>query len=107
MSSSLIKGTHKILSKDISVNKIQDNLDKFFEGLRKVNILNGTLIKNVDLTTGSANRIEHKLDRIPEGYIVVKKNAVADIYDNSTGTRQDLFLDLNTTANVTISIWIF
>ena len=69
----------------------------------RAELLDGRLIDNVSLSVGT-NLIEHKLARVPRGYIIVFKNAAAEIY-NAEATN--LHLPLISNLACTISIWIF
>lgn len=59
-------------------------------------------IIEVDLTT-TETKINHKLGRLPLGYIPIKKNVASDIFggfDNKT-------LNLTATVDVTVSLLVF
>lgn len=87
------------------LNRVQDNMSLFADALVKIPLLDGILIKDVVLGTTEV-RINHTLGREPQGWIIVKKNAAADIYESSS-TLTDRYLSLTATATVTASIWIF
>lgn len=57
-----------------------------------------------DLVSGTALKIPHKLKRIPEGWIVVDKDASATVHRVSWDKN---FLELQTDANVSVKVWVF
>ena len=64
----------------------------------------GTLIGPVDLTTG-VNQVNHLLQRIPQGWIIVDQNASASIYRSAPFNK--LTLTLTTSAPVSVKLWVF
>ncbi len=70
-------------------------------------IVNGLQLDNIALLTGD-NVINHRLGRKPQGYIVVRKNAQAGIFDTQdTNQMPQLTLNLTSDADVTVSLWIY
>lgn len=67
-------------------------------------LANGLLISNVSLSIGD-NVINHKLGRVQQGWILVDQNAGATIYRSAA--LNDSTLTLNSSAGVTISLWVF
>lgn len=66
-------------------------------------ILQGQYVEGVEVTT-STTTISHQLGRTPRGWIICKKNADARVWESSSTSSQ---LILDSSATVTISIWIF
>lgn len=83
--------------------RLQSNIEDSITGLLQNALLSGRLVESVNLVSGD-NKLEHKLGRKIRGYIFVKKSGAADIYNSSD---DELFLTLNSSANITASIWIF
>lgn len=74
----------------------------------KAELLNGRLIDNVSLLAASQTRFEHKLGRKPRGYLIILKSAEATVWDDlKTELKPELFLPLRSSADCTVSIWIF
>lgn len=68
---------------------------------------NGILMKSVQLSTGD-NTINHKLGRNLQGWVIVRKRANADIYDTQdSNSMPSLTLTLNSSANVTVDLYLF
>lgn len=90
------------------VDQVVEKAAISFDSLFNKEILDGRLILDIPLSSAATNRVAHGLQRAAVGYIVVKKNANAQIWDSeASNTLKSLFLDLNCSAAVTVSIWIF
>lgn len=94
-------------SRDLNI--VQDNISNAVSSLPGNEILNGRIEKGVVLLAAkNPNVISHKLDRIPNGYIVIKRSADSRVWDSqSTNTIQDKTLNLKCSADVTVDLWIF
>lgn len=86
--------------------RVQDNVNAAFIPLQASQIINGQVLKGVSLTTGQDNIVNHRLGRELVGYIVIKKNANADVWDSSTLTPA-LTVVLQTSANCTVDLYVF
>ena len=97
----------KIINGDRAQTQLQTNIEQAVADVIKTPLLNGRLISNVALTVGET-KIEHKLGRIPTGYLIIKKSTSATVYDNlSTEVRADLYLPLVASADCLVSVWVF
>ena len=96
----------QIKSDDYELMRVQDNVNTALIPVLTNQILNGQVLKSVVLTTGSSNIVNHKLGRDLVGYIVIKKNANADVWD-STSVTPTLTLVLETSANCTVDLYVF
>lgn len=99
-----MKKFKKITSEQADSNAIQDNVEEVVNPIISKAIIDGILLKDISLETGKLNNINHKLGRRPLGYIIVKKNANSNIYEQDINAKT---LNLNCTANTTVSIWVF
>jgi len=103
-----IKKFERIRVEDEDANRIQDKIEKFSRQFPNKEIIDGLLIKDISLTVGLVNEIDHKLGRELIGYIVVGKSAAAIISDDqANNTRKDKTLKLNTSALATVNLWVF
>jgi len=103
-----LKSFKKVKLSDSSTSRLQDNCQTTFESLTKVSLLDGILIKDLALTASSTNEIEHKLDRNPIGWIVVRQGAQANIWDLQDANKSpSKSLSLACSADVTIDLWVF
>ncbi len=94
---------------DRTVDTLQTNVEQATAGLLKGIIKDGVLVTSVVLASGD-NKVPHKLQRPIRGYIIVTKNANVDIYDKlitQSTSDKNIFLPLNSSGAVTISLWIF
>lgn len=66
-------------------------------------IVSGVLFKDIDLTT-AAKFVEHKLNRIPEGYIICGQNADARIWSVAKTNKT---LSLQASGAVRVNVWVF
>lgn len=85
-----------------TVNTIQQNVEDAINKLEK-----NTLLDNVtynDITVNTSYTLQHKLGRVPKGYLIVQKNANANVWN---GTISDTQIVLNSSAAVTVSIIVF
>ena len=87
----------------------QDNTEEFTRRVSAVPLLDGRLIKDIQLTGGTAKKIAHKLGRVYVGWILTRLTAIAQDHpkDNRTNTDNDKFIELTSTSNAVIDIWIF
>lgn len=92
----------RIYTQDPIVNQIQNNINEVLDGISLCNLLDGNLV-SANLAAGSV-KVPHLLDRRPQGWIVVDKDGTADIWRNSWDS---IFLELEATAPVSVTMWIF
>lgn len=98
----------KVRSDDDVIRQLQGAIDLVFQTLLPKEILDGNLLKDVDLVSGSVNMVQHKLARKSQGYLVIKKNANATIWDSEDiNDFRDSFLQLRASADCTVSLWVF
>ena len=82
---------------------VQDNVTNAFSTLSTMQILDGSLITNIKLSSGD-NKVAHGLNRIPLGWIVVDRSANANLYRSSWDDRN---ITINSSATSTIALWVF
>jgi len=100
-----IKDFKKVSGVEDDVAKLQERLQEFFVPLVSNPMLDGNLLQNVALTT-SEKKVEHGLGRAPIGWIVVKQSANAVIWQPNSDLS-GVFLNLQASAAVTVSLWVF
>ena len=89
------------------IQRLQDALSKVFNAIQTKQLLDGKLITGVTLTTAQATEVSHGLGKPIRGWIVVSKNADANIYVASASVTPNFTFLLTTTANVDVSLWVF
>lgn len=68
-------------------------------------ILNGNLIKDINLTMSIPQSVNHLLGRMPQGWFLTDNTANAVIHRSADFTQYSITLTSN--ADTTISIWVF
>src|SRR3990167_582030 len=68
---------------DSNLSLFQQSLNDQFSQIAKVPFVNGTKIDDVELTTGQANTINHKLGREAVGYFVISNSANTVIWNDA------------------------
>lgn len=94
----------RVISPDTSVNHLQDAVAPIFDSLQAKELIKGRLIKDVIVTTSTVT-INHGLGRQLIGWHIVRKNADANVWEDSAPTTTQLVLDSD--ATVTVSLWVF
>lgn len=84
---------------------MQDNIERAFRQVVTKEILDGRLIQDVVITTASV-AVSHGLGRTLVGWVVVDKNANADVWRVGTANA-DTLLTLDASATVTVDLWVF
>lgn len=87
------------------LQRVQDRLLVTLVPMSRVAVLDGVLLKGLSLTTSFQN-VNHGLGRAPAGWIVVGKNANADVWENPL-IRTGLVLVLRSSAAVNVDLWVF
>jgi len=79
--------------------------EKLLEFIQDKPILDGRLIRNIDVSTTTIN-VNHGLGRRYQGFIVVRASANTTVFDEDTNFRGRI-LALQASNVATISIWVF
>ena len=97
----------KLRTKSPETDNLQDNVFEWTQSVINHPLLKGRLIEGIEVTTATKT-VEHKLGRSIVGWFIVNKNANADVWDaGTTDTDSTKFLVLDSTATVTIDLWVF
>lgn len=96
----------RIRTDNSDIQKLQDSTDETFRSFQKKEILEGRLLEDVAIVSGTAKIVQHKMGRALRGWIIAGKDADARVWETpSTTPRSSLIL--NASANVTVNIWVF
>jgi len=87
-----------------SFSSLKDNLANIISELQ-TDVNSGRVIEDITLSSGSVTEVGHTLGRTPQGFIVVRKDANADVWESSSPDNVSFFLTSDT--SVTISIFVF
>ncbi len=90
----------------VDLKHVQDAVAQVFNQILQKQIIDGLYLENITITTGTAYSLSHGLGYDPRGWIVAKKNAEADVWQTVSNTPQATMI-LNSSADVTISLWVF
>lgn len=97
----------KIYIEDRKISMIQDNLANAINPLLSLPLSSSNLIPGVELESGN-NTINHGLGRNLIGWIITRKDANEDIFDNQdSNTTPALTLILNSSGDVRVDIIVF
>ena len=98
----------KINIKDYETSQLQNNTAEFISQLTSNPTLSGLLIEDVSLTFGSTTTVNHGLGRTIRGFVIVYKNNSVEVWaDDANQTLPAKQLILSTSADATISLWVF
>lgn len=98
-----IEKYRKIVTQDVEINLIQDRLARILAQVSDDPITDRQRI-SVTLTTGVSNLVYHLLGRQPKGWFLSDKTANADVWRS---TWNNEYIDLRSSANVTITLEVF
>jgi hypothetical protein len=103
------KSFKRLEFKDKDVALLQQNCYLVFNEINHKEIIDGIVVRNVSIPTGSVVKVDHKLGRAPEGWIVIRKRANADVWDTQDAnlSNKSIHLYLNSSADVVVDLWIF
>jgi hypothetical protein len=103
-----LKGFKKINTQDYELSTVQRNTAEFTQQLANNPRLDGLLIEDIALTSGSETTVNHGLGRAIRGFEIVYKNAQVDVWaDDAKQIFPNSTLVLDTSATATISLWVF
>lgn len=96
----------QIKSADYELMKVQDNVNSALIPVLTAQIIDGQVLKGITLVSGVDNTVNHRLGRDLVGYIVIRKNANAAVWDSTSATPA-LTLILQTSVNCTVDLYVF
>lgn len=96
----------KVQVKTDDVKHLQDAIAQILNQVLKKQIIDGAMILDIPLEVGVPYELSHGLGVNPRGWIIIKKNAEADIWQTASDTPSATMV-LNASADVTISLWVF
>lgn len=83
---------------------VQETIFQWASQLKDQDLFPGRLIEGVELSTTAVN-VEHKLARLPIGWIIVDRDANQSVFRSSALTTS--YLPLQASGSVTVSVWVF
>ncbi len=107
----MFKAFRKIRVKDQQLDDVQTNVANTIAPVLRSLIVDGVLIKSIDLVSG-VNRVNHTLGRLPEGWLIVDRNNASTVFKTVPTSAANTITDsstisLTSSGTVTVSIWFF
>ena len=103
-----LRSFERVSVTDPEIQSLQYRLEKTLRPVTDSSIVDGRIIEDIDLASGTTSKIAHKLGRKLIGWIVVGKSAAQHVYDENSGqTDLDTYLHLTAGGTVTVNVWIF
>jgi hypothetical protein len=99
----LIKQFKKIQTALFDLMQVQTNVSYVLDPLVKVPFLDGAVMSQVTLASGS-NRIAQPLQRRPLGWFITDRNSAATVYRTAWDSNT---ITLTASAATTVDIWVY
>ena len=100
----MVSPSQRLFGLPRELQTVQDNLAGVLDLIAKVQIVDGVRLEDVALVSGSDQLVAHKLGRAPLGWFTVKRNADCRLWETALDANH---LTLRTSANVTVTLWVF
>lgn len=100
-----MKKFRSIQFQDDKLSRFQGNVDDAVSQITGNPLINGVLIEGVALLSGQDNQVGHQLGRAYRLWIVVKNNANAVVWEQ-TSVDSSKFVNLHASAACTVSLWV-
>lgn len=97
-----MKPFRKIRTDDRELDQVQSNIANVLTPISKAKIIDGAYV-DVVLVSGT-NRVGHKLNRKPEGWVIGDRDSAADVYRTAWDDRT---VDLVSSGDLSCRIWFF
>jgi len=103
-----LRSFERVSVTDPEIQSLQYRLEKTLRPVTDSSIVDGRIIEDIDLASGTTSKIAHKLGRKLIGWIVVGKSAGQHVYDANSGKSDlDEYIYLAAGGTVTVNIWVF
>jgi hypothetical protein len=96
----------RVVSDDRLLMQLQSNVAESIRPVETCPLIAGFLAQDVELGT-TAQNISHNLGRDYRGYLVVRRNADARVWETGENNLRHRHVRLQASAAVTVSIWFF
>lgn len=102
------KSLRKLDSASPELNKVQEYVQRSVDPVSKSPIIDGTILRSVELKAGQNNDIDHRLGRPPRGWVLIRLRADSRVWDDQDkNTLSRNTLRLLCSSNVTVDLWVF
>jgi len=99
-----ITAPRSVNTQDFATQFTFDSVAKVVDDLNKIGFVNGRHVDDIVIQTGTPKPVNHLMRVAPRGYVIVKQNANAVIWQSSITSTE---IVLNASADVTISLWVY
>lgn len=98
----MISPPRKIRATDAQLQSVQENIVEVVEQLCRQQILDGVVV-TADIGT-TPTLVQHKLTRVPVGYIIISKNGPGDVFDSA---KDSVTITMQSSSAVRATLWVF
>ncbi len=91
---------------NVPLDQVQDSIEATLAPILASVVVDSHVVGPIAFVSGSATKVDHRLGRKVQGWIVVGKDAVADLFQ-SPSKSPHLQLTLTSTADVNASFLVF
>ena len=97
----------KVANSNEDTSKLQERLQEFFSAIQNCDLIDGVLLPNISLVSGS-NTVSHKLGRTLRGWIIVRNRADSRLWDTQDdNANKARTLLLSSSAATEVDLWVF
>lgn len=90
------------------LNRFQRNVAAAVDPLKKLELLDAVWLQAVALDSARANQVPHGLGRKVRGYVVTRRSANLNVWDEQDeNPNPDKTLRLQTSASGSVDLWVF
>lgn len=102
-----IRAFPQVQTDDRNVNQLQKNIQQSLGPVIANPLVSGVILESVSLASGD-NTIPHKLGRVLQGWVVVRKRAASEIFDKQdSNPTPEVTLVLNASVAVVVNLYVF
>jgi len=87
------------------INAVQGNIESNIKLLQNIPFLEGNLL-TLAVQSGT-NIVDHKLGRVPQGYLILARDSNVSLYDNIRTGATSTTVELYASSSANIKIWVF
>lgn len=103
----MISTAARVQTQDRNINQLQSNILTQLNAIVKNPLINGNILTEQALLTGS-NTLNHGLNRTIQGWFIVRLRSSASIFDTQdSNPTPNLTLLLTSSANVVADVFVF
>ena len=91
---------------DLATNQNFQDLRKLPIEINRGKILNNVIVNAITLDT-NVSAISHTLNRRPQGWVIIRKDANADVWEPTPSASPSKLINLQASSTVTLDILFF